>query len=87
MDDRTIAIGQLRQNPTEMIRAVRAGETWVVTDHGVPVADVVPHREPPWRPIEEIAEALRELGPDPEWVRELEQWRAETTIDDPWGQR
>lgn len=84
MDAKTITIGRLRQNPTEMIRAVRAGETWVLTDRGMPVADIVPHREGPWRPVDEIVEMLRAIGPDPEWAGELDRWRAETTIDDPW---
>jgi len=84
MDDRTISVGQLRQNPTEMIRAVRAGETWTLTDRGVPVADIVPHRRRQWVPIEEIAEALRGLKFDAALADEIEAMRDADRLTDPW---
>lgn len=40
----TISIGELRQNPTQMLREVKAGATYVITDCGEPIADVVAHR-------------------------------------------
>lgn len=85
MDERTISVGQLRQNPTAMIRAVRAGEQWILTDRGVPVADIVPHRPPQWVPAEEVAELLRHLGPDPELLRQIEAQRAAEVAKDPWA--
>lgn len=43
---KTITVGQLRQNPTEMLDAVEAGETYTVTRHGRPIARI----EPMWEP-------------------------------------
>jgi prevent-host-death family protein len=83
MDDKTISVGQLRQNPTEMIRAVRAGATWTLTDRGVPVAQIAPYR-PRWVPSERVAELLRELGPDPALLAEIEAARDADTMSDPW---
>jgi prevent-host-death family protein len=82
----TISIGQLRQNPTAMIRAVRDGETYVLTDRGVPVADIVPHRAHRWLTMAEAAEVLAEMGPDPVWAEELRAQREliDDEIRDPW---
>lgn len=37
---------QLRNDSGEVLRRVEAGEVLVVTRRGIPVADLVPHREP-----------------------------------------
>ena len=85
---RTISVGQLRQNPTQMIRDVRAGEVYVLTDRGVPVADIAPHRALRGVPSETAAAALRELarefGPDPAWVAHVEAFRDDFELRDPW---
>lgn len=39
---KTISVGELRQNPTAMLDAVAAGETYAVTRHHREVARVVP---------------------------------------------
>lgn len=39
---KTITVGQLRQNPTEMLAAVEAGETYRITRHDREIAQVVP---------------------------------------------
>lgn len=39
---KTITVGQLRQNPTEMLSDVEAGETYRITRHDHEVARVVP---------------------------------------------
>lgn len=39
---RTITVAQLQQNPTEAIAAVEAGESYVVTRHRRPVAQLIP---------------------------------------------
>ena len=80
----TISIGQLRQNPTAMIRAVQAGETYTLTDRGQPVAEIRPHPGVRWVPSEEVTALLRELGPDPKWAEELRQLRDEAIMSDPW---
>lgn len=38
---KTISVGELRQNPTQMLDDVAAGETYVVTRHNREVARVV----------------------------------------------
>lgn len=81
---KTISIGQLRQNPTAMIREVRAGATYTLTDHGEPVADIVPHRGRRWLSGREASEILSAIGPDPEWADEIDKHRHEFEIEDPW---
>lgn len=60
-----ISIAQLRQNPTAMIRAVKAGLTYTLTDCGQPIASISPLRRPVWRSATAVNELLRGLGPDP----------------------
>ncbi len=81
---KTISIGELRQNPTQMLREVRRGASYTITDHGEPVADVVAHRTPRWVPSEEVNALLRELGADSAWAREIAADRAMVEAPDPW---
>jgi prevent-host-death family protein len=82
---KTISIGQLRQNPTAMIREVRAGATYTLTDHGEPIAEIVPYRPRGGVPTEKVAELLEYLGPDPAWAAEIEKNRREFFVmEDPW---
>lgn len=39
---KTISVGELRQNPTQMLDDVAGGETYVVTRHNREVARIVP---------------------------------------------
>ena len=80
----TISIGQLRQNPTEMIRAVRQGAEYVLTDHGVPTARIVPFRRHGWVRFEDVRDALREPA-DPAWIRVIDELRDSAPLRDPWG--
>ncbi|MBX3071942.1 MAG: type II toxin-antitoxin system prevent-host-death family antitoxin [Thermomicrobiales bacterium] len=81
---KTISIGELRQNPTQMLREVRRGASYTITDHGEPVAEVVAHRSPRWVPSEDVDALLRELGADDVWAREIAADRAAVEADDPW---
>ncbi|MFA7505699.1 MAG: type II toxin-antitoxin system prevent-host-death family antitoxin [Burkholderiaceae bacterium] len=85
---KTISVGQLRQNPTQMIREVRAGARYVLTDRGVPVADIAPHRERRGVPSEQAAEELRRIseqfGPDPDWLKLIEEGRDADLLEDPY---
>jgi prevent-host-death family protein len=81
---KTISIGELRQNPTQMLREVRRGASYTITDHGEPVAEVVAHRSPRWVPSEEVDALLRELGADDVWAREIAADRAAVEANDPW---
>lgn len=79
-----ISVGELRQNPTPMLRAVKAGATYTVTDHGEPVAEIAPIRRQRWIPSTEVDALLRELGGDSAWAVEITADRAEEDISDPW---
>lgn len=81
---KTISIGELRQNPTGMLREVRAGATYTVTDHGEPIAEIASRRQPRWVPGDEIDSLLRELGADEAWAREIAIERAAVDVVDPW---
>lgn len=80
----TISIGELRQNPTRMLREVRAGARYVITDHGEPVAEVAAFRTRRWVPSSEVDVLLRELGADAAWAREISAGRAAEDLRDPW---
>lgn len=80
----TISVGELRQNPTRMLREVKSGATYVITDHGEPVAEVTPRHEPRWVPIEELDALLRELGADEAWAREITADRSAVEVTDSW---
>lgn len=80
----TISVGELRQNPTRMLREVKAGATYVITDHGEPVAEVAPRREQRWVPAAEVDALLRELKGDDVWAQEIADARAAEGDVDPW---
>jgi antitoxin (DNA-binding transcriptional repressor) of toxin-antitoxin stability system len=67
-----------------MLREVKAGATYTITDHGEPVAEIAAHRGPRWVPIEELDELLQELGGDEAWARELAAERTAVEVNDPW---
>lgn len=68
---------ELRNDNAAVMRRVSAGESFVVTVSGRPVADVVPHRQKSGRrrfvPVAELAEAFAaHPAPDPAaWQNEL----------------
>lgn len=75
-------IGQreLRNDNAEIIRRVVAGESFVVTRNGVPVADLIPHQATEARrrrSLAEIEERFRGLPP-----MDAERWRRERAADD-----
>lgn len=76
------AIGQreLRNDNAEIMRRVEAGERFVVTRNGRPVADLVPHTAEtaaPRRTLGEVQAAFRKLVPV-----DVERWDAERLEDD-----
>ncbi|MGO1948895.1 MAG: type II toxin-antitoxin system Phd/YefM family antitoxin [Mycobacteriaceae bacterium] len=87
----TISVGQLRKNPTQMLREVRNGATYTITDHGEPVAEVTPRRHR-WVAGEEVRAFFKERledenRPDAEaWIREIEDLRDAEPLRDPWEQ-
>ena len=74
---RTISQRELRNDNAEIMRQVEAGESFVVTRNGKPIADLVPHAEPPKRRKtgRDMQEEFRQLPPiDVEqWYRDREE--------------
>ncbi|PFG29524.1 type II toxin-antitoxin system Phd/YefM family antitoxin [Paramicrobacterium agarici] len=80
----TVPIGKLRQNPTEVLRAVAAGQQFVITNHRVPVANLVPYRESAGISGPELMRRLRQVHDDETWNDELHALRETETGRDPW---
>lgn len=83
----TITVGELRQNPTQMLRDVRRGAVYTITDRGEPVAEVHPVKQHRWVSGDEVAARLAEIGgiePDPELWAEIDALRDAEPLRDPW---
>lgn len=78
----TIGLRELRRDTSGVLRRVAEGERVVVTLHGRPVADLVPHAEarPTWRPVAELA-ALFPAVDDPDADADLAL--VDAAVDDP----
>jgi len=81
---RSITVGQLRQNPTQMLNEVQEGEIYTITSHGHPIADVVPHDGSGWVSADR-ARALLAIPGDRRWADELADQRADSDLPDPWA--
>jgi prevent-host-death family protein len=76
----TIGQRQLRNDNAEIMRRVEAGEAFIITRNGKPVADLVPHADNPKRRRytgRELQEMARKLPPI-----DVEQWRRDREADD-----
>jgi prevent-host-death family protein len=92
----TIKQSELRNNNAEIMRRVAAGESFTVTVHGQPIADLVPHQREHQRrrhlvPAIEFDEALAALPPiDVERLqqdlREADELFGADLPTDPWEQ-
>lgn len=77
-------IGQreLRNDSGEVMRRVEQGESFTITRHGRPVADLVPHARPepgPSRTLDELREVFRALP-----TIDRQRWETEQAeADDP----
>ncbi|WP_293697814.1 type II toxin-antitoxin system Phd/YefM family antitoxin [uncultured Agrococcus sp.] len=80
----SLPIGKLRQNPTDYLRAVTEGESFVITSHRRPVADLVPHRGAGGITGAELMDRLRKAHRDTAWLDELRADREAETGADPW---
>lgn len=69
----TVGVRELRQDASGVLRRVEEGERVVVTVHGRPVADIVPHTEsrPTWRPVADLAAIFPGVD-DPHWDEDME---------------
>ncbi len=76
---RQISQRELRNDSGEIMRRVEAGESFVITRNGKPVADLVPHAAGPKRrkTLREFQEDARKLPPI-----DVEQWYRDRDADD-----
>lgn len=78
----TVGVRELRQNASEILREVEAGEAATVTVAGRPVAQIVPIRAQSWTTWERIRSVF-EPPTDAGWDDERRTFGTEV-IDDPW---
>lgn len=72
----------LRNRTSHVIDAVRAGERVVLTVHGEPVADIVPHRRRArWLSGERLCDELSERSADADLSDELDDLAGQTLDD------
>ena len=74
-----IGVCDLRNNTSLVIDAVQAGERVVLTVHGEPIADIVPHgHRTRWLPGERLREQLLVGSADSGLSRELDELAGQT---------
>jgi prevent-host-death family protein len=77
-----IGVRDLRNRTSQVIDAVQAGERVVLTVHGEPIADIVPHaHRTRWLPGEHLREQLLESSADPGLSRELDELAGQTLAE------
>lgn len=79
----TVGVRELRQNASEILREVEAGESATVTVAGRPVAQIVPIRAERWTTWERIREVF-DSPTDAGWDAELREFR-DPGLADPWA--
>lgn len=80
----TIGLRELRQQASELVRRVEAGEEITITVAGRPSARLVAVAPQRWRRFEDVRELFR--GPaDTAWDEDRE--RIEQSVRDPWAAR
>jgi prevent-host-death family protein len=80
----TVGLRELRQDASELVRRVEAGEEITITVSGRPSARLVPARPTQWRSWTEIADLFSGPG-DAEWERDRALLDAD--VRDPWVAR
>ncbi len=77
-----VSVRELRNNTSEVVAAVRAGEPVTLTSNGEPVADIVPHRRRTrWLPGGWLRAQLHDRQADHALRRDLDRL-AGGTIDE-----
>ena len=77
----TVGLRELRQDASELVRRVEAGEEITITVAGRPSARLVAASPQPWRSFEAIAELFD--GPQ-DTESEADRDRIDQTVRDPW---
>jgi prevent-host-death family protein len=80
----TVGLRELRQQASELVRRVEAGEEITITISGRPTARLVPIAPQTWRTYAEVADVFSG-PPDPEWVTDRDQ--IDQHLRDPWSAR
>lgn len=79
----TVGLRELRQQASELVRRVEAGDEILITVAGRPSARLVPVAPRTWRTWEEVSDILH--GPaDPDWEEDMN--RIDHGLYDPWEQ-
>jgi prevent-host-death family protein len=74
-----VGVRELRNQTSQVIDAVRAGERVTLTVRGEPVADIVPHRQRErWLSGPSLQRELRTRAADPGLSRELDELAGHT---------
>lgn len=74
-----IGVRDLRNRTAQVIDAVQSGERVILTVHGEPVADIVPHgRRTRWLPGESLRAQLRHRAADPQLSGDLDELAGQT---------
>lgn len=76
-----VGLRELRQNASELLRRVEAGEELTITVAGRPAARLVRAAPRAWRSYREIAELFRGPG-DPDWAADRDV--IDQQLHDPW---
>ncbi len=79
----TVGVRELRQNASEILRGVEAGEPATVTVAGRPVAQIVPIRAEQWTTWMQVRQVF-DSPTDPGWDAERREFGA-AGLDDPWA--
>lgn len=79
MSHMEVGVRDLRNRTRQVMDAVRSGERVVLTVHGEPVADIVPHAtRSRWRSGEEVWRELSRVQADPGLTAELAELVGQT---------
>lgn len=77
----TVGLRELRQQASELVRRVEAGEEITVTVAGRASARLVPARSTHWRAWADLSELFDGPG-DPDWERDRDE--VDGVLEDPW---
>lgn len=80
----TVGLRELRQDASELVRRVEAGEEIEITVSGRLAARLVPATPKRWQRWDNIADAFRGR-PDPDWERDRKL--IDESVADPWDRR
>ena len=80
----TVGLRELRQEASDLVRRVEAGEEITITVAGRPSARLVAARAGQWRSWDEVADLFGGPG-DPDWEHDRELVDAD--VRDPWAAR